>query len=626
MTSLPARVWRAFTSAVADTTDSTKVGSAKWNADLEVFLGTVCNALMGLNVDADQVPYFTSASAADVTTLSAFGRLVIASADNAAARTLLATVNLAGDTMSGDLNMGGTNKVTGLATPTASTDAANKAYVDALATLVSGALVFKGAWDASAGTFPGGGTAALGAFYKVSVAGTVNGQSVSVGDDIFALVNNASTSTYASNWLVIQGTLTLAEIQAAVGFTFGSLASASSITASLISDASANGRSLITAASYAAMRTLLGLAAVAASGAYSDLTGTPTLGTAAAFDVGTAANKVVQLDGSAKLPAVDGSQLTNLPTGALQDIDRRNLLLERIYQAKNSGLMRRLLSSAADGFSGTDGINAGSSSGYFQDPTNKLIQPSGGGTMVSAGTGTIIGDMTFNGGTAAAFDGNTNQATAAAAAKSTDNGYVGKNWGSGNSKIITGYTLYSCNDHGFSVDNASGAITVKLRGSNDGSTWTTLHTDTFNNSASLITKTYTSGINISTAYQYHSVLLTTGSDCQLGECQFFTGLNNATIITAAQTADASVSNARVLLEIDNSATPTLNTDLTVDVTCDGGTHWTAATLSSIGIGQSGRLVLETVDQACTAGTSFAARIKTLNNKNIPIYGVTLTVH
>ena len=36
------------------------------------------------------------------------------------------------------------------------------------------------------------------------------------------------------------------------------------------------------------------------------------LGTAAALDVGTTLNKVVQLDGSAKLPAVDGSALTNL--------------------------------------------------------------------------------------------------------------------------------------------------------------------------------------------------------------------------------------------------------------------------------------------------------------------------
>lgn len=41
----------------------------------------------------------------------------------------------------------------------------------------------------------------------------------------------------------------------------------------------------------------------------------PTLGTAAALNVGTSASQVVQLDGSARLPAVDGSQLTNLPAG-----------------------------------------------------------------------------------------------------------------------------------------------------------------------------------------------------------------------------------------------------------------------------------------------------------------------
>jgi hypothetical protein len=39
------------------------------------------------------------------------------------------------------------------------------------------------------------------------------------------------------------------------------------------------------------------------------------LGTSATLDVGTAADNIVQLDGDAKLPAVDGSQLTNLPSG-----------------------------------------------------------------------------------------------------------------------------------------------------------------------------------------------------------------------------------------------------------------------------------------------------------------------
>lgn len=45
--------------------------------------------------------------------------------------------------------------------------------------------------------------------------------------------------------------------------------------------------------------------------AVTDITG---IGTAASLNVGTSAGNIVQLDGSAKLPAVDGSQLTNLPS------------------------------------------------------------------------------------------------------------------------------------------------------------------------------------------------------------------------------------------------------------------------------------------------------------------------
>ena len=70
------------------------------------------------------------------------------------------------------------------------------------------------------------------------------------------------------------------------------------------------------AVAYADVSGTPSLATVATTGAYSDLSGLPTLGTAAALDVGTSATNVVQLDGSARLPAVDGSQLTNLPSGA----------------------------------------------------------------------------------------------------------------------------------------------------------------------------------------------------------------------------------------------------------------------------------------------------------------------
>jgi len=71
-------------------------------------------------------------------------------------------------------------------------------------------------------------------------------------------------------------------------------------TASLF-DLTSAGRALIDDVDASAQRTTLGL------------------GTAAVLDVGTSANNIVQLDGSARLPAVDGSQLTNLPSaGASQ--------------------------------------------------------------------------------------------------------------------------------------------------------------------------------------------------------------------------------------------------------------------------------------------------------------------
>ena len=45
------------------------------------------------------------------------------------------------------------------------------------------------------------------------------------------------------------------------------------------------------------------------------------LGTAAVETVGTGANNVVQLDGSSRLPAVDGSQLTNLPSAPVTSVN-----------------------------------------------------------------------------------------------------------------------------------------------------------------------------------------------------------------------------------------------------------------------------------------------------------------
>lgn len=66
-----------------------------------------------------------------------------------------------------------------------------------IAALANG-MVYSGDWDASSGSFPSG--ANTGSFYYVSVAGTVDSVSFSVGDNIVATTNNASTTTYSGNW------------------------------------------------------------------------------------------------------------------------------------------------------------------------------------------------------------------------------------------------------------------------------------------------------------------------------------------------------------------------------------------------------------------------------------------
>jgi hypothetical protein len=83
----------------------------------------------------------------------------------------------------------------------------------------------------------------------------------------------------------------------------------------------AAGRALLDDANAAAQRTTLGLGAVAASNSYNDLDNLPTLGTAAALNVGTGASQVVQLNGSAQLPAVSGVNLTNIPYSSITSRD-----------------------------------------------------------------------------------------------------------------------------------------------------------------------------------------------------------------------------------------------------------------------------------------------------------------
>jgi len=232
------------------------------------------------------------------------------------------------------------------------------------ASLVGG-VEYKGTFNATAGT-PSLLNAEQGDLYVIDVAGTIYGQDWSIGDqllinaDMGGTISNGkinkvdNTDTPASE--TVAGVIEIAtDAEAGAGTetdkalvpsNVSSLSIASSQVTGLATVATSGAyadisgtptlatvattgayadvtgtptlATVATTGAYADVTGTPTLATVATTGAYADVTGTPTLGTAAAQDVGEDANDVVQLDASARLPAVDGSQLTNLPSGATQ--------------------------------------------------------------------------------------------------------------------------------------------------------------------------------------------------------------------------------------------------------------------------------------------------------------------
>jgi hypothetical protein len=155
----------------------------------------------------------------------------------------------------------------------ASLDGSGKIPTSQLPAAILGALNWQGLWNATTNSpaIPAASSSNKGYYYKVSVAGTTNVSGITdwqVGDWI---VSNGTS------WDKVDNTDLVVSVAGKTG--------AVTLTAGDISDASADGRSLFQAATYQAMRTLLGLATVAVSGAYNDLTGKPTLGTGAAKNI-----------------------------------------------------------------------------------------------------------------------------------------------------------------------------------------------------------------------------------------------------------------------------------------------------------------------------------------------------
>jgi len=166
---------------------------------------TMAQLATDLGLAASYQPLDSDLTAIAALSTTSFGRSVLTQADASALRTLAGLGTIATQDANNVAITGGT--ITGLGTPSDSTDAATKGYVD---TAVTGLLDFKGSTDCSAN--PNYPAASKGDTYVVTVAGKIggaSGKSVDVGDMYLATADNAggAEASVGTSWSVLEHNL-----------------------------------------------------------------------------------------------------------------------------------------------------------------------------------------------------------------------------------------------------------------------------------------------------------------------------------------------------------------------------------------------------------------------------------
>jgi hypothetical protein len=297
-----------------------------------------------------------------------------------------------------------------------------------------------------------------------------------------------------------------------------------------------------------------------------------------------------------------------------------NISLNAFRIAVNGSLaVFAMIDGIVDEFESEAGVDTGGSANEKYDASGDFYENVGvdvtsGETFSASSTGST-------GAVSQAFDNSTAHGWGTS---SSATGWVKVDFGVSDERTIVQYTMI-----GYTAAVNSAAKSPRdftLQGSNNDSDWTTLNTQTGVTWSDGQKREYS--FSNSTAYRYYKVDITANngdSEVVIVELELIPGVNMV-IVSNNFTAEAEPTIARLVIFNEDVDAVTINTDLKVYASRDGGSTYTQIILGDLGDYESGKRILAgQIDIAGQpSGTSMKWKYETLNEKKQKYHGVSLS--
>ena len=325
-----------------------------------------------------------------------------------------------------------------------------------------------------------------------------------------------------------------------------------------------------------------------------------------------------------------GNQSTN--STVITD-NRSDIRLAFLKIAENAADRLNMVDGIADPYKDETDVTR---SGGQYDATNDLYSSIGADAIIDTDGLTFSGDFTHNGGLAAAFDGTQHQTGANSAQRTGDSAgpvYLGVDWGSTVTNTVTSVKIYGPSNT--SLHNAPGTHNIFMDLIGHTSDAPGSATDRGEGAAvsdapgQANMTAETTATDVSTAYRFHWVDFNSpvpNATWSCSEVEFYGAgsAENMTLTSDAFTADAVPTTGRIHVQVAPQEPIIENTDLTGEISRDGGTTFSTATLVETTTLADGTVAYEDNDvniNGQPSGGQMVYRIKTLNSKNVKVHGV-----